>query len=353
MENNRKRIIMVDDDRTNLTVARNALIDSYDVFTVSSGEKLFLLLQKLTPDLILLDVDMPEMNGYEVIKILKRSKATADIPVIFLSVLINPESEIIGLDLGAVDYLFKPFSRDLLLKRISLHLLLEEQRRELKRYTSNLEGIVVEKTQTVYDLQNAILNALAEFVECRDDMTGRHIERTQNYLRLLVNFLLKNDVYKKEITSWDINFFVMSSQLHDVGKIAIRDSILLKPGKLLDDEFEEMKKHVMFGLKIVERIEENTKENTFLKHAKILIASHHERWDGSGYPNGIKGEAIPLQGRLMAIVDVYDALINERPYKKVLTHKEAIEIIKDGLGRHFDPLVGEIFIRYEDAFAAI
>jgi putative two-component system response regulator len=229
---------------------------------------------------------MPGMDGYEIIRILKSDSNTAGIPVIFLSALIDPESEIKGLNLGAVDYIIKPFSRELLLKRIELHLLVETQKNELKKYTSDLEGIVLEKTRTVYELQNAILKTVAELVECRDNVTGGHIERTQIYLRMLTKFMLQSGVYSKELSLWDIELFVMSSQLHDVGKISIRDEILLKPGRLDDEEFSEMKKHAAFGREIIERIEErieeSTVENTFLEHANLLAGSPQEQWDGTG-----------------------------------------------------------------------
>ena len=351
METPRKKIVIVDDDRTNLTVARNALIDSYDPFTVSSASKLYEVLERVTPDLILLDVEMPELDGFSVMKVLKSSSKTSHIPVIFLTALNDPENEIKGLDLGAADYIFKPFSRALLLKRIELHLLVEAQRQELAEYSSNLESIVIEKTQEVFELQNAILGAISELVECRDNLTGGHIDRTQSYLRLLVDIMLRNGVYTRELSSWDIDLFIMSSQLHDVGKISIKDSVLLKPGKLTNEEFDEMKKHTTFGREIIERIERNTKETAFLEHAKIMAASHHEKWDGSGYPLGLEGEDIPLQGRLMAIIDVYDALTNDRSYKKAFSHEESLDIINSGIGKHFDPLVGELFLKYEKAFA--
>ena len=353
MTTTREKIIMVDDDRTNLTVAKNTLINNYDIITVTSGKKLFGVLEKIKPDIILLDVEMPEMSGYEVIKILKKTVKTASIPVIFLTALINPESEIKGLSLGAVDYIYKPFSQELLLKRIEMNLLLEAQRQELERYSTNLEGMIFEKTRTVYELQNAILKTVAELVESRDNVTGGHIERTQSCLRRLVNLVLESGIYTEELSNWDIELFVMSSQLHDVGKISVKDNILMKSTRLTDEEFSEMKKHAAFGREIIEKIEKNTTENAFLAHAKILAGSHHEKWDGSGYPLGIKGEEIPLQGRLMALVDVYDALTNERPYKKALSHKEAIEIIKLGLGNHFDPVVGEVFVKNENKFTDI
>ena len=352
MSTDRKKIIMVDDDRTNLTVASEMLGDKFTTFTVTSGKKLFGLLEKVMPDIILLDVEMPEMSGYEVIKVLKNSEKHAHIPVIFLTSLIDPENEVTGLSLGAVDYLYKPFARELLLKRIEIHLLMEYQKRELKRYTDDLEGMVFEKTQTVFELQNAILKTVAELVECRDNITGGHIERTQNYLKLLITRLLESGTYADELSTWDIDLLVMSSQLHDVGKISVKDCILMKPGKLTREEFAEMQRHTEFGRKIIERIGGNTSENAFLEHAKILAGSHHERWDGSGYPDGLKGEEIPLQGRLMAVVDVYDALTNKRPYKEALTHQEAVEIIKEGAGTLFDPKIVGIFLKHEREFAS-
>ena len=350
MDKNRCKIIMIDDNITNLTVAKNTLSGKYDVYTAPSGKKLFVLLEKLTPDLILLDIEMPEMSGYEVIEVLKNDKKTAGIPVIFLTADIDPKSEIQGLNLGAIDYITKPFSQELLLKRIELHLLVESQRKELQNYNLNLEGMVEKKTKTVFELQSAILKTVAELVESRDNVTGGHIERTQSYLGKFVNFLLENNVYTGELSSWDINLFVMSSQLHDVGKISIKDNILMKPGKLTVEEFDEMKKHTVYGRDIIEKIEASTPESAFLKHAKVLAGSHHEKWDGSGYPFGLKGEDIPLEGRLMAIIDVYDALTNDRPYKKAFTHKDSIEIIRSGKGTHFDPYLTEIFLLYDKEF---
>jgi putative two-component system response regulator len=344
---------MVDDDITNLTVGKNALADKFDVFTAPSGTRLFQLLEKLVPDLILLDIEMPQMSGYEIIKVLKGKEQTEDIPVIFLTSVIDPESEVHGLSLGAIDYITKPFSRELLLKRIEVHLLVETQRRELKNYSQNLERMVSKKTKTVFDLQNAILKTVAELVESRDNITGGHIERTQEYLSLFIDFLLNHDIYTSELAMWDISLFIMSSQLHDVGKISIKDNILMKSDKLTGEEFEEMKKHTIYGVEIIEKIEKSTPESAFLKHAKILAGSHHEKWDGTGYPLGLNGLKIPLQGRLMAIIDVYDALTNNRPYKNAHTHEEAIEVIRKGRGTHFDPVLTDVFLEHEGEFKKI
>jgi len=343
-------IVMVDDDITNLNVARNNLADKYSIVTVPSGEKLFRLLEKISPALILLDIEMPVMNGYEVMRKLKEDKRNAHIPVIFLTAKIDPSSEIEGLNLGAVDYITKPFSRELLRKRIDLHLLFEKQRKDLLNYSLSLESEVGKQTQTVLELQNAIIKIIAELVESRDSITGGHIERTQHYIRLLIDFLLEHNVYTEEISSWDINLFVMSSQLHDVGKITIKDEILMKPGKLTENEYEEMKHHTISGVEIIKRIEENTTVTEFLTYASALAGSHHEQWSGNGYPYGLKGDEIPLHGRIMAIVDVYDALTNDRPYKKAFPHNEAVEIIRESSGKHFDPKIVDVFLLHEKEF---
>ncbi|MDR1902975.1 MAG: response regulator [Treponema sp.] len=353
MEAQRKNIILVDDSITNLTVGKNILIEKYNIFTVPSGEKLFNILERIIPDLILLDIEMPQMDGYEVIKRLKASKRTAEVPVIFLTARSDTSSELEGLSLGAIDYISKPFSPPLLLKRIDLHLLVESQKKQLQDYNDNLQAMVLAKTQTILQMQNSLLNTVANLVENRDEITGGHIERTQNYLKVLLDNLEKQEIYQEEIHSWDMEFLLQSAQLHDLGKISIKDSILLKPGKLDPEEFEEMKKHTIFGVKIIEEIEKTTPESSFLKHAKIFAGTHHEKWDGTGYPYGLKEDNIPLQGRLMAIADVYDALISVRPYKKSFSHEEALKIIREGKGTQFDPILTELFLSISDEFANI
>ena len=357
MDTKRKTIFFVDDNATNLTAGRNTLSEYYSVLAFSSGKQLLKALEKTIPDLILLDVEMPEMTGYEAIKIIKDNRRTAHVPVIFLSAKSDGESELKGLTLGAVDYVFKPFSPPLLLKRIEVHLLVESQkqevesqRRKLIDFNDNLQQMVDVKTKMVVELQNAVLKTMAELVECRDDITGAHVERTQGYLQILINALLERGMYKEETASWDVLLVLPSAQLHDVGKIAISDNILKKPGKLTDEEFAAIKIHPVFGKKIIERIEASTADKKFLKYAKVFAATHHEKWDGSGYPDGLKGEDIPLQGRMLAIVDVYDALVSERPYKRAFTHEEATKIIGEGSGKHFDPVLADLFISISDEF---
>jgi putative two-component system response regulator len=351
MEKSYEKLILVDDNPSNLRAGKNVLSEKYEVYTVSSAAKLFDVLEDIKPAMILLDIEMPEMNGYEAIKILKAREDTKEIPVIFLTGKTDTENELEGLDLGAIDYITKPFVPPLLLKRIEVHLLveaqkktLEAQQKELKNFNDNLQKMVDDKTRTVLELQDAILKTVADLVESRDDITGGHIERTQRGVALLVEALRDHPVYGKEVAGWDIKLLLQSSQLHDVGKIAISDRILQKPGRLTDEEFEEMKKHAAFGGQIIEKIESSTSASDFLKYAKIFAGTHHEKWDGSGYPRGLKGEEIPIQGRIMALADVYDALVSERPYKKAFSHVEAVKIIQDARGTQFDPVLADIFL---------
>ena len=357
MENTRKKIIIVDDNAANLSIGRNLLRTFYDVFPAPSAKKLFEILEKIIPDLVLLDVDMPEMNGYEAIKIMKANPRFTDIPVIFLTAKDDEASELEGFDLGASDYVTKPFYGPLLLRRIGNLLLIEQQKRDLqasqatlKDYADNLEIKVHEKTVEVFNLQNAVLTTVADLVEFRDKLTGGHTARTQFYLKMLIDELLCGKEYTEEIKKWDMNFFLPSAQLHDVGKIAISDLILNKPDKLTPEEFEIMKTHVTVGVEAIEKIMNETAEHAFLHHALLIAGTHHEKWDGSGYPIGLKGTNIPLEGRLMAIADVYDALISERPYKKAFSHEEACKIIEEGTGSHFDPVLINVFIKVKDKF---
>jgi len=228
--------------------------------------------------------------------------------------------------------------------------LIEKQRQQLQNFNDNLQRMVEEKTRNVLDLQNALLKTMAELVDCRDDVTGGHIERTQHGIKVLLNEIENSGVYREEIKNWNFDLILQSCQLHDIGKISISDSILKKPGKLDEKEFEEMKKHTAYGEQIIGKVQILAKESDFLKYANIFAGSHHEKWDGSGYPRGLKKNDIPLLSRFMAIADVYDALTSERPYKKAFTHEEAVEIIVEQKGTHFDPLLVEAFVRVAEQF---
>ncbi|MDR1533506.1 MAG: response regulator [Planctomycetota bacterium] len=344
----KQRVFLVDDNITNLSVGKNALSGNYEVYTVNSGEKMFRLLERVRPDIVLLDVEMPGMNGYEVIRALKGSERTADIPVIFLTVKTDPGSEVEGLSLGAVDYIAKPFSPILLLARIELHLLVQTQRNKLQNFADHLQEMVTAKTKSVLELQNTLFDLLAEVVEYRDNVTGHHVDRTRRYLQIMLEGMRGGRIYREEISGWDTQLITISSQLHDVGKIAICDSILKKPGRLTPDEFEVIKKHTVYGGQIIGRVEMNMTDSAFIRHAKRMAISHHEKWAGGGYPQGLAGEDIPLEGRIMSLVDVYDALISKRPYKEPFTHGKAMEIIRGDRGTSFDPWLTDLFLKLSD-----
>jgi len=346
-------IFLVDDNIANLNIGKSALQEKYTVITVPSGEKLFIALQNHKPDLILLDVEMPGMSGYDTIKGLKLDPDTAGIPVIFLTSKSRTEDELQGFSLGAVDYIIKPFSPPILLKRVELHLLLKNQKDTISDYNKKLIELVDVRTDAIISLQNAVILWAAEVLEFRDTETGRHVERVQKYLDVMISEMATMELYSAEVITWDLEAFAKSALLHDVGKIKISDDLLLKPSRLTEEEIVKMKLHSLYGKTLLEKLENKVPSQTFLEYAIILAHWHHERWDGAGYPDGLKGTEIPLQARMMALVDVYDALISERPYKKAYPHEEAMKIIAEGRGAHFDPDLTDLFIRVSDKIKRI
>jgi putative two-component system response regulator len=331
-----KTIFVVDDSDTNLTMAEEALERHYRVMTGPSAQKMFSLLEKMKPDLILLDIEMPEMNGFEAIRVLKANSNWAEIPVMFLTGRTDSSVEVHGFELGAVDFVGKPFSTPVLLNRVKTHL--------------DIDEIIHERTMQLQLLKNGVVSVLADMVENRDKGTGGHIERTTTYIRILINGMLERGVYADELKRWDLETVISSARMHDLGKISISDNIMNKPGKLSDEEFILMQTHVMEGERIIDQIAERTGEGEFLINAKLFASYHHERWDGTGYPRGLAGEDIPLQGRIMAIVDVYDALVSERPYKKAFSEEEALRIIMESAGTQYDPKIAQVFFEIKDQF---
>jgi len=336
-----KTIFVVDDSTTNLVKADEALEKYYLVITLSSAKKMFSALGKVMPDLILLDIEMPEMNGFETIERLKSSDLYAEIPVIFLTSLTEMENEAHGIELGAVDFIAKPFSVPVLLNRIKNHLYIDEMIRER---TSQL----CERTEQLVRLQNSIVYTLADVIENRDSNTGGHIDRTTVYIEILIRAMLEHGLYADEMLEWDLDSVISSARLHDLGKIAIPDSILNKPDKLTPEEFLVIMTHCRAGERIINHMISRTGDTDFLNYAKLFAAYHQEKWNGAGYPYGLKETDIPLHGRIMAIVDVYDALTSQRPYKKAFDCEEALDIIKNDSGSHFDPRIVEIFCEIKD-----
>jgi len=355
-DNNLISILAVDDVPENLRVVSSLLKDDYKVRVATSGSQALELAEKdPRPSLVLLDIMMPEMDGYEVCRRLKANPLTAQIPVIFLTAVTDATDEAFGFSLGAVDYITKPISPAILEARVKTHLTLQEARNLLKRENEYLEQEVAKRTRQVQHVQDATIIAMASLAETRDNETGNHILRTQRYVRLLAEMLAQQADYASVLTPETIELLFKSAPLHDIGKVGIPDQILLKPGKLTDEEFEIMKTHTTLGLDAIKRAEAHLdgEESGFLKIAGEVALSHQEKWDGSGYPQGLSGEAIPLSARLMAIADVYDALISARVYKAAFSHEKAVEIIREGRGRHFDPTITDVFLQVEKEFQAI
>ena len=348
-----KKIITVDDNLTNLSALKNILKPHYEVYPVSSAAKMFELLENVKADLVLLDVEMPELNGYDTIRLLKNNSAYKDIPIIFVTALRDSQNEMAGFEFGAVDYIYKPFVASVLLRRIETHLSLAEHKRELQELNAAIHKKLIVKIGEVFELQNAVLDIVADMAESRDEATGGHIRRIQKYLGILIDALVEKNIYSDEVNSWDMDFLLPSSQLHDIGKIAISDAILKKPGKLTNEEYEMMKTHAKIGSDAISRMKKTTKDSSFLKYARIFALTHHEKWDGNGYPGGLSGTDIPLEGRLMAVADVYDALVSARPYKEPFSPEKAASIIKEGRGTQFDPLLVDVFDTISNKFAAI
>ena len=347
-------IFVVDDNASNLMKCNDVLSEKYNVYTFNSGARLFKMLDKLTPNLILLDIEMPEMDGYEVIKQLKENPLTEKIPVIFLTGSESIEVEMKGFSLGAIDFIRKPFYAPLLLRRLETHLFVVSQREQLISQlvdrNHSLGVSLEEKNREKDNIKNAFIKTIADLVEHRDSITGEHIERTQKYIEIIIEGMKENNIYAEEISTMDKDLLIQTSALHDIGKIGIQDSILLKPGPLTDEEYAKIKTHSLVGEKIISQIQERTTASDFLTYAKIFAVSHHEKWDGSGYPHGLKGEDIPLLGRIMAIADVYDALTHDRSYKMAISHSKSVEIIENGSGTHFDPALVDLFLRVHRKF---
>ena len=335
----RKTVIVVDDSNTNLLVAKDALSDDYKVITLSSAAKMMALLKKVKPDLILLDIEMPEMDGIEALKHLKADPNNKDIPVIFVTAMSDSNIEALGFKLGVVDFLTKPFSRHVLLRRIKSHLDIDEL---IKNQVAQLERLQI---GTIY--------VMANMIESRDKKTGGHIQRTSTYIRILVEAMMERGLYADDLPEQDIDSLVNSAKLHDVGKITIADSILNKPGKLTNEEFEIIKTHAENGEKIIDDIINITGDMLFLQNAKLFAGYHHEWWNGTGYPYKLSGVEIPFQSRVMAIVDVYDALVSDRPYKTPFSHKIAVDTILKNSGTQFDPEIVKIFFEVEKHFEEV
>jgi putative two-component system response regulator len=346
-------VLVVDDIKKNIDVVLSVLSDICDVSTALSGRSALQLIRESPPDLILLDIMMPDLDGFEVCRILKSDKSTAEIPILFLTGMTDVEEKLLGFEIGAVDYIIKPFEPVEMIARVKTHMSLAIARKELKLQNELLESKVAERTKELVLTQEITIDTLAGLAEYRDPETGGHIQRTKYYLQALAQHLKDLPEYREILTRETIELMTKSAPLHDVGKVGTPDHILLKPGKLSPEEFEKMKEHTTIGYSTLSRAEKKLGHNSFLTFAKEIAWSHHEKWDGSGYPNSLKGDSIPVSGRLMAIADVYDALISKRVYKPPFSHKTAISIMIEGRGKHFDPFMLGMFIKIEEEIRKI
>ena len=348
-------ILVVDDSAENLALLSDLLLPLYEVRAVNSGERaLRAAAGKPRPDLILLDVMMPEMDGYEVLWQLRQDPATADIPVIFVTALDTSVDEAHGLELGAVDYITKPLKPAITLARVKAQLDLKAARDWLADRNQALEAEVSRRMAENVFVQNVTIRSLGHLAEIRDPETGNHLRRTQKYVQLLCDTLRKHPRFADFLTDANIDLLVRSAPLHDIGKVGIPDHILLKPGKLTAGEWAVMKTHSDIGSFAIEQVEADAERPVaFLQCAKQIIRHHHEKWDGSGYPDALAGDNIPIPARVMALADVFDALISRRPYKEPFTLEAAAQLILEGRGIHFDPEVADAFQSRLEDFRAI
>ena len=348
-------VLVVDDTPDNLTLMSGLLKDLYRVRVANSGEKaLESVSGENRPDLILLDIMMPGLSGYDVIRQLKAGPETRDIPVIFLTAMSAAEDEKVGLEMGAADYITKPVSPPILMARVKTQLENKAAGNFLRDQNAFLESEVDKRTRELSAIQDVTILAMASLAETRDSDTGNHIRRTQHYVRILAEKLQSHPRFAAYLTDQAIGMLFKSAPLHDIGKVGIADRILLKPGKLTPEEFEIMKTHTTLGRDAIEAAEKQLGMSVeFLRTAKEIAYYHQEKWDGSGYPTGASGDDIPVSARLMAVADVYDALISRRVYKEGMSHEKAVAIIVEGRGSHFDPDTADAFVGLQQEFRDI
>ena len=338
------RILVVDDDQENLMILQSCLSPEFQVVTANGGRQALTLARASpAPDIVLLDILMPDLDGFGVLKRLRDQPITRDIPVIFLTSLDDTNDEMVARELGAIDYISKPIDIGLLRLRVRNQL-------ELKRYREHLEDMVKQRTRTLTLIQQVSIETISHLAEFRDPETGGHINRTRTYVRLLAEQLRGTGAYLSELTPATIELLELSAPMHDIGKVAISDRVLLKPGKLTVEEFDQMKQHTVFGERILRQACSRLGRHSFLTIAAEIAGGHHERWDGRGYPRGLHGDDIPLAGRIMALADVYDALISKRVYKPAFSHSKAMSIISEGRGAHFDPTIVDAFLSIHGEF---
>ena len=361
MADSRPLILVVDDEPYNLMLLQQTLCHDYQVETVAAGQQaLDRLRHDPKPDLVLLDVMMPGMDGFEVCRQIKADPTCADIPVIFVTALISSQEETLGLSLGAADYLTKPLSLPIVQARVRHQIQLKQANDRLNRQKNELEYLVGQRTLELSITRDVTILSMASLAEARDSESGNHVRRTQAYVDVLARHLSSHPDFHYLLDDANVSLIAKSAPLHDIGKIGIPDRILLKPARLSIDEHLLMQSHTTIGRDAILVAEETltsqsgvSADRSFLRYAREIVYSHHEKWDGTGYPQQLAGDDIPLSARMMALADVYDALISNRPYKRPVGHGRAVEIIAAERGYHFDPRIVDAFLTLESQFDAI
>lgn len=338
-------ILVVDDDKTNLTLAQKILLPYYRIAASNSGMAALKYLEHNRPDLILLDINMPEMDGFEVMEKLRGKEETKSIPVIFLTADNLAETEVKCFQIGAVDYVAKPFVPDILLSRVAKTIELEQYRNNLENMVKEQADKIMENARRISMIQDSVIIGMANLIESRDGSTGKHVKNTQTYVRMIADELHKRNLFPVELTQEYIQDLCKAAPLHDVGKIKVPDAILQKPGKLTPEEFDTMKLHTTYSRKIIQTIIGDVEDEHYVRIVEDIAMYHHERWDGTGYPTGLAGDNIPLAARIMSVADVFDALYEERVYKPPIRPVERImQIMSEGRGTQFDPVIVDVFM---------
>lgn len=340
-EKGKKVILVVDDDKSNLMVAQKLLAEDYHVAVVNSGELAIKYLEKKEPELILLDIQMPGLNGFEVMERIQENAEWKKIPVIFLTADRSAETEEACFKIGAVDYIGKPFVPAIMRQRVKKTL-------ELEEYRKNLEAMVARQLQRITQLQQDIIITMANLIESRDGTTGEHVKRTTIYADLLVKKMQEKGVYAEYLTPTFVDYLNKATPMHDIGKITVSDVILQKPGALDDEEYAKMKQHALAGGKLIQENMSRIVDKEFVDIAVDVAAHHHEKWNGRGYPDGLKEKEIPLSARIVAVVDIFDALVSKRQYKEGMTIEQAFEIMEKERGEAFEPILLDTFMEAEE-----
>ncbi|MCC6142193.1 MAG: response regulator, partial [Candidatus Hydrogenedentes bacterium] len=340
----RGTVLVVDDGAINRELLTIMLTtNGFEVDPVDTGEGAITAAKQRTPNVVLLDINMPDVDGYETCLRLKMLPGMHNVPVIFISALSEPMDKVKAFNAGGVDYVTKPFQMQEVIARIETHLTIHHLQVELEEHNERLQDLVRDQVREIAESHMATIFAMSKLAESRDDDTGKHLERVQQYCRLLAEELSQRGPYTAQVTRTFIEDIQHASPLHDIGKVAIPDNILCKPGPLTDEEFKYMQTHTLRGWETLESVVELYPSNDVLTMGVGIARSHHERWNGTGYPDKIAGEAIPLAARIMSVADVYDALTSERCYKKAMPHEQACDIILKGRGTQFDPVIVDVF----------